>query len=209
MLKLSFFSKDTRVFAFFDQQGENIVKMAQQLKDMNYVWQNIKERASIIADMEQDGDAITHDIMKLLYRSLITPIDREDISSLANSLDNIADLIHIIADTLYLYKIESPTDKAKELCDIILKAVLQVEGSLSEIKSNINQTELLKRCVAINQIHNSGKIVYRAALAELFAKPQDMVLVVKWREIYKHMESTITGCERFADVLESIAVKYS
>jgi uncharacterized protein len=159
--------------------------------------------------MEQDGDAITHDIMKLLYRSFITPLDREDISSLANSLDNIADLIHLIADTLYLYKIETPTDKARELSDIILKAVLEVEGSVSEIKSQINQPELQKRCVAINQIENAGDVVYRAALAELFDQPHDMALVVKWREIYKHMNSTLVGCEAFSDVLDTIAVKYA
>jgi uncharacterized protein len=207
--KFTLFPKETRFFAFFEQQAENIVKMAEQLKDMIYVWQNIKERAAIIADMEQDGDAITHDIMKLLYRSFITPLDREDISSLANSLDNIADHIHSIADTLYLYKIEEPTDKAREFCDIILKAVLEVEGSVSEIKSKINQPDVLKRCVTINQIENSGDVVYRAALAELFDKPNDISLIVKWREIYKHMESTIDGCEDFANILESIAMKYA
>jgi uncharacterized protein len=209
MGKFTLFPKETRFFAFFEQQAENTVQMAQQLKDMIYVCQNMKERAGIICDMEQDGDAITHDIMKLLYRSFITPLDREDISSLANSLDNIADFIHAISDTLYLYKIESPTDKAKELSEIILKAVLEVESSVSEIKSNINEPELLKRCVAINQIENSGDVVYHAALAELFAQPHDMALVVKWREIYKHMKSTLVGCEHFADVLEAIAVKYA
>jgi uncharacterized protein len=209
VVKLTLFPKETRFFAFFEQQAENIVHMAQQLQDMINSPQNLKERASIIADMEGDGDAITHDIMKLLYRSFITPLDREDISSLANSLDNIADMIHIVADTFYLYKIEKSTDKAKELSDIILKAVMEVEGSVTEIKSTVNQPELLKRCVAINQIENSSDAVYHAALAELFAQPHDMILVVKWREIYKHMKSTLVGCEHFADVLESIAVKYA
>ena len=137
MNKFSLIPKETKFFAFFQQQAENIVKMAQQLKDMIYIWQNVKERASVLADMEQDGDAITHDIMTLLHRTFITPFDREDISALAHSLDDIADRIHAVADTLYLYKIEGPTDRAKELCDIILKAVLEVEGGVSEINSRI------------------------------------------------------------------------
>lgn len=209
MGKFTLFPKETRFFAFFDQQAENIVQMASQLKDMVYVWQNVKERAVMIAEMEQDGDAITHDIMKLLYRSFIAPMDREDISSLADSLDNIADLIHTVADTLYLYKIEIPTERAKELCDLILKAVLEVEGGVAQVKSTINQTELLRRCVAVNQIENSADTVYRAALAELFDQPHDMALVVKWREIYKHMKSTIVSCEHFTDVVEGIGVKYA
>ena len=199
MGKLSLFPKEKKFFAFFEQQAQNIVQMAQQLKDMIYIWENVKERAGVLADMEQEGDAITHDIMTLLHRSFITPFDSQDISSLANSLDDIADCIHAVADTLYLYGVERPNDRAKELSDIILKAVLEVQGGLSEI---------LKRCVTINQIENSGDVVYHTALVELFIQPNDMASIVKWREIYKKMESAIDGCEVFADILEGIAIKY-
>jgi uncharacterized protein len=209
MPRFSFFSKETQIYAFFEQDAENIVKMAQRLKDMIYIWQNVKERASVLADMEQEGDAITHDITRYLYKSFITPLDREDISSLANSLDDIADCIHSIADTLYLYRIEGPTERAKELSDIILKAVLEVQSGVLEIHSNIQQPAILKRCVTIHNIENSGDIVYHAALADLFSHPDDMILIVKWREIYEKMKSTIVGCEVFADVLEGIAIKYA
>jgi predicted phosphate transport protein (TIGR00153 family) len=209
MSKFSLMPKETRFFAYFEQQADNIIKMAHQLKDMVYIWQNIQERAGILADMEQDGDAITHDIMTLLHRSYITPIDREDITALTHSLDDIADRIHAIADTLYLYRIEGPTDRAKELCDIILKAVLEVQGGVSEIKSNMHQPDLLKRSEAINQIENSGDIIYHKALAELFTNPDDMAFIVKWREVYKKMGATIKGCEVFADILEEIAIKYT
>jgi uncharacterized protein len=208
MSRFSLFPKETKIFAFLEQDAENIVKMARQLKDLIYIWQNVKERASVIADMEQDGDAITHDIMRYLYRSFITPIDREDISALASSLDDIADRIHAVADTAYLYGITGPTDLARELSDIILKAVLEVQGGVSEIQSSIRQPEILKRCVAIHEIENSADIVYRAALADLFAHPDDMFFIVKWREIYHKMEATINGCEVFADILEGIAMKY-
>ena len=209
MFKFSLFPKETKVFAFLEQDAENLVKMAKQLKDMIYVWQNIKERAGVLADMEQDGDAITHDIMRYLNRSFITPLDREDISSLANALDDIADRIHSAADTLYLYKIAGPTDMAKELCDIILKVVLEVQGGISEINSNIRQPELFQRCVAIHEIENSGDLVFRAALADLFALPNDIEFIVKWREVYGKLESVIDGCEIFADILEGIAIKYA
>ena len=209
MFKRFFGSKDTEIFAFFEQDAENIVKMARQLKDMVYIWQNVKERAVLLADMEQDGDAITHDIMRYLNRSFLAPLDREDISALANSLDDIADRIHATADTMFLYGITDPTDRAKELCDIILKAALEVKAGVLEVKSTICQSELLKRCVTIHEIENSGDVVYRAARAELFTQPKDIALIVKWREIYKEMESTIEGCEVFADILEGIAIKYA
>ncbi len=209
MFKFSLFPKDTKVFAFFEQDAENLVKMARQLKDMIYVWQNVKERTSLLADMEQDGDAITHNITRYLYRSFITPLDREDISALADSLDNIADLIHSTADTLYLYKITGPTEKAKELSDIILKAVLEVQGGVLELNSTIREDKILKRCVIIHEIENYGDTVSRAALADLFEPSNEMDYIVKWSEVYRKMEATINGCEVFADVLEGIAIKYS
>jgi len=183
--------------------------MARRLHDMIYVWQNLKERAIILADMEHEGDAITHNIMRLLYRSFVVPFDSEDIAALANSLDNVADLIHITADTLYRYKIESPTDKARELGDLILQAVLEVSGGVSELNINIRQPELRKRCVAINEIENSGDKVYNAAIAELFHGSNDFAHIIKWRDVYKSMESTIDRCEDCADILEGIGIKAS
>jgi uncharacterized protein len=210
MPRLSLFRKEPKFLAFFQQETENIVKMAHQLKDMIYIWENLKERASILADLEQDGDAITHDIMTLLHRSFITPLDKEDINELAHSLDHIADRIHSVADTVFLYSIERPTDRARELSDLILQAVLEVEAGVSGVNSRIRHPdELLKRCVTIRQIENTANDVYRAALAELFIQPYDMVFVVKWREAYKNMESTINGCEACANVLEGIAAKYT
>jgi uncharacterized protein len=209
VVKLSLLPKEPKFFAFYQQQAENIVKMAQQLKDLIYVWQNVKERAGVIADMEQDGDAITHDIMTLLYRTYITPFDREDISALAYSLDDISDRIHAVTDTLYLYQIKEPTEKARELCDIIQIAVLEVQRGVIDMSSDIRRSNLLKRCMTINQIENSGDKVHRAALAELFDHPSDMSFMVKWREAYKQLEATLDGCENFADILEGIAIKYT
>jgi predicted phosphate transport protein (TIGR00153 family) len=208
MPKFTFFPKDVKVFAFLEQDAENTVKMAKQLKDMIYIWQNVKERAGIIADMEQDGDAITHDIMRYLHRSFITPLDRDDISLLANALDDVADRIHAVADTAYLYGIKGPTDFAKQLVDIILKAVLEVEAGISELSTKIRVPELLKRCVSIHEIENAGDIAYHAALGDLFTHQYDIFDIVKWREVYLKMENAIDGCEVFAGVLEGIAMKY-
>jgi hypothetical protein len=206
--KFALFPKEIKFYAYIEQQADNIVKMAQQLKDMIYIWQNIKERASMIADMEHDGDAITHDIATLLHRTFMPPIDKEDASAITYALDEIADHIHDTADALYLYRIEAPTDRAKELSDIILKVTTEVRGGITDIISGIRQPVLLTRYVAINQIENTGDTIYRSAMAEIFAQSYDMAYVVKWREIYKKMEAVIDSGEDFGDVLEGIALKY-
>ena len=209
MFKLSLIPREKKFFAFFEQGTQNAVKVAQQLKDMVYIWENVKERVGVITDLEHQGDAITHQIFDQLHRSIITPFDREDIALLAHSLDDVTDFIHAAADAMLLYKVERPTHRAKELADIVVQAVVEVERAVSEMHDRIGRKQLLKRCVEINRLENVGDNVYRSAMAELFDDSADIAGLIKWREIYNHMESVIDRCEDIANILEGVAIKYA
>jgi predicted phosphate transport protein (TIGR00153 family) len=209
LFKLSLIPREKKFFALFEQGTQNAVKIAQQLKDMVYIWENVKERVGVITDLEHQGDAITHQIFEQLHRSFITPFDREDIALLAHSLDDVTDFIHAAADAMLLYKVERPTNKAKELVDIVVQAVAEVERAVSEIHDRISRKQLLNRCVEINRLENIGDSVYRSAMAELFDGSADMAGLIKWREIYNHMESVIDRCEDIANILEGVAIKYA
>ena len=209
MFKFSLTPKDKKFAALFEQSAHNAVKIAQQLKDMVYTWENVEERLGIITDLEHQGDAITHQIMAQLHRSFITPFDREDIALLAHSLDDVTDFIHSSADTMILYKAGRPTKRARELADIIVEAAIETEKAVSEIHERIERDQLLRRCTEINRLENVGDSVYRSALAELFADSTDVAYLIKWREIYEHMETAIDRCEDTANVLEGVAMKYA
>jgi predicted phosphate transport protein (TIGR00153 family) len=159
--------------------------------------------------LEHQGDAITHQIFGQLHSFFITPFDREDIALLAHSIDDVTDFIHAAADAMFLYKVERPTKRAKELVDIVLQAVVEVERAVSEMHDRIGRKQLLKRCVEINRLENIGDGVYRSAMAELFEGSVDIADLIKWREIYNHMESVIDRCEDIANILEGVAIKYS
>jgi predicted phosphate transport protein (TIGR00153 family) len=209
LFKLSLIPREKKFFAFFEQGTQNAVKIAQQLKDMVYIWENVKERVWVINDLEHQGDAITHQIFEQLHRSVITPFDREDIALLAHSLDDVTDFIHAAADAMLLYKVERPTNRARELVDVIVQAVAEVESAVSEMHDRIGRKQLLKRCVEINRLENIGDNVFRSAMAELFDDSTDIAGLIKWREIYKHMESVIDRCEDIANILEGVAIKYA
>jgi len=209
LFKLSLIPKEKKFFAFFEQSTQNAVKIAHQFKDMVYIWENLKERLGIINDLEHQGDAITHQIFEQLHRSVITPFDREDIAMLAHALDDITDFIHAAADAMVLYKIERPTNRAKEMVDIVLQAVSEVERAVSQIHDRIGRKELLNRCVEINRLENMGDSTFRSAMAELFDDAADLAGLIKWREIYTHMESVIDRCEDIANILEGVAIKYA
>jgi len=176
---------------------------------MVHIWENVKERVGVIADLEHQGDAITHQIFEQLHRSIITPFDREDIALLAHSLDDVTDFVHDAADAMLLYRIEQPTNRAKELVDIVAQAVTEVEKAVSEIYDRTGRKQILKRCVEINRLENMGDSVFRSAMAELFDDSADFAGLIKWREIYQHMESVIDRCEDIANILEGVSLKYT
>jgi len=209
LFKLSLIPKEKKFFALFEQGTQNAVKIAQQLKDMVHIWENIKERVGVITDLEHQGDAITHQIFSQLHTSFITPFDREDIAELAHSVDDITDFIHAAADAMFLYKVELPTPRTRELVDIVVQAVGEVERAVSEMHDRVGRKQLLKRCIEINRLENIGDRVYRSAMAELFEGSPDMAGLIKWREIYNHMESVIDRCEDVANILEGVAIKYA
>ncbi len=110
---------------------------------------------------------------------------------------------------MFLYKVERPTNRAKELADIIVEAVVEVEKAVSEMHDRNGRKQLLKRCVEINRLENIGDNVYRSAMAELFEDSANYDSLIKWREIYNHMESVIDRCEDIANILEGVAIKYA
>jgi len=161
-----------------------------------------------ITELEHEGDRITHQIMKELNRTFVTPFDREDIASLAHSLDDVTDFIHAAADAMLIYKIDQPTQRAKELAETIVQAAVEIERAVPQLRHRAQLKQIFERCVEINRLENVADKVFRAAMAELFDDSKDFAHVIKWREIYEHMESATDRCEDVANVLEGVAIKH-
>ena len=110
---------------------------------------------------------------------------------------------------MLLYNVEQPTQRARELSDVIVEITLEMQKAVGQLKKHIDQTQILKHCVEVNRMENVADRIYRAALVELFSDTTDVRLLIKWREIYEHMETVTDRCEDVANVLEGVALKYS
>jgi predicted phosphate transport protein (TIGR00153 family) len=209
MVRLPFIPQERRFSELFETSAGNIVKASHVLRDMIQSWQSIESRTAEITEMEHIGDTIAHQIISLLHRTFVTPFDREDIALLAHTMDDILDFIHATADVMSIYKISSPTDRSKELADIIVQAASEVEIAIQKLRSRSQFKQILVHCVEINRLENMADRVYRLAIAELFEDSTDIAKIIKWREIYEHMESATDRCEDVADVLEGIALKHA
>ena len=118
------------------------------------------------------------------------------------------DFIHAAADALLLYKVKEITPRARELAVIVVKAAEQLEKAMANLRSRSQMKAVLDYCIELNRLENEADVVYRAALAELFDDAKDVRDVIKWREIYEHMESATDRCEDVANVLEGIVLKH-
>jgi predicted phosphate transport protein (TIGR00153 family) len=172
-------------------------------------WDNIEIRAEKISDLEHKGDSITHQVIALLHRTFVTPFDREDIAMLAQSMDDVADLVHSAADDMHLYRITEPTRQSIELAAIVLQGTLEVQKAVPLLRHRSDLKNMLEFCVEINRLENVADRIYRQALAELFNDRNEAIYVIKWREIYQHLETATDRCEDVANVLEGVALKHA
>jgi predicted phosphate transport protein (TIGR00153 family) len=172
-------------------------------------WTDIDAKVSQMDDLEHTGDTITHEIIAHLHRTFVTPYDREDIAALAHTLDDVVDFIHDTAMAMHMYKVTYPSQYAKEMANIIVDEAIEVEKALYLIQHRAKLKQVLEHCVEINRLENVADSIFRRAMAQLFEDTIDIAEVIKWREIYKHMESATDRCEDVANVLEGIALKHA
>ena len=102
--------REENFFDLFEQQAGHIVSASRVLEELTLNYPSAPAKVQQIRDLEHAGDAITHEVVRRLNTTFVTPIDREDIYALASCLDDVLDLIDAVADRLLLYKIKTPTD---------------------------------------------------------------------------------------------------
>lgn len=207
MPKLSLLPREDKFFTFFESSAQNMVKAARAIKDLVDTWENVPQKVETITQLEHEGDSITHQIMEQLHLTFVTPFDREDIALLAHSMDDVVDFIQSAADTMLLYKVDRPEKTARDLADTIVQSAEEIARAMSILRHSGRLKQLLEPCVEINRLENVADGVYRAALGDLF-NSNDIAKIIKWREIYEHLESATDRCEDVANVLEGVALKH-
>jgi predicted phosphate transport protein (TIGR00153 family) len=210
LAKLSFVPRDMEFYDLFEQETANLVVAGEKLVDLFDNYENVEAKAKELKDLEHKGDVITHQIIARVHRSFVTPIDSEDITLLAHSLDDVMDFIEAAGRTAWLYHIAQPTERARELARIVGKMTRKLNEVMPQLRHRDKFKWILEECVEINTLENEADDVQHAALAELFeACHTDACEVIKWRELYGHLEDATDRGEDVANVLEGVVLKYA
>ncbi|MFQ5924723.1 MAG: DUF47 domain-containing protein [Dehalococcoidia bacterium] len=207
MVRFPFIPREEKFFDLFEESARNLVRAAQLLAQLFENWEDVEERVRQITELEHHGDNITHRIIAQLHATFVTPMDREDIAQLAHLMDDVMDFMEGAAVALILYNVSQPTERAKELADILVRVTSEVSKAIPRLRHRKQLDQIPGHLIEINRLENEADTVMRSALGELFDHQVDIAEVIKWREIYEHMENATDSCEDIANVLEGVMIK--
>jgi predicted phosphate transport protein (TIGR00153 family) len=199
---------DKIYFDLFEKQAGVVKEAAWQLVALTEDFTNVKEKRHEIEKLEHKGDQITHDIYKQLNSSFITPIDPEEISALASSLDEVLDYIDGATEKMYYYNIGATDAHMIELAKLIHMSTSEIESAVKGIRSIKDPRYIEERCIEVNRLENLADDVLAHAVTDLF-KTNDAITIIKLKDIYEHLETATDYCEDVANVLSDIAIRHS
>ena len=205
---MKIFPKEIDFFEIFDRASLNLTKAATLLVALMENFDNLEARTKEIYEVEHEGDILTHEIMKKLNKTFITPIDREDIYALASRLDDVLDLIWGAVDRLSVFKVKESTKEAIAMSKDILKTTEIMQKAIHKLKEK-NYSHVQEYCIEINRLENRIDRDFRDALGKLFDEVKDPILIIKWKEIYEHLENASDKCEDVANIIEAIVLKHA
>ncbi len=203
-MRISLVPRERRFYQLFDQQMTSIVAASELLREGLNDLPSLRYKQAAITDLEHVGDEVTHELVRTLNRTFVTPFDREDIYALASGLDDVLDYIEEVGDTVTLYKIERIPDAATEMVELICSAVLELQKGVRKLEELKGVEE---HGIEVHRLENLGDTASRRAIGELFSGATDALEVIKLKEFLTLLEDALDRCEDVANILEAITIK--
>jgi len=194
-------------FGLFEQHAALTVEGAREMQRLLGGGQNARVLAARIKEIEHETDVITHACVEKLHKTFITPFDRDDIHTLITRMDDILDLTEDVAQSVYLYDLQTITPEAKKLAEICVTCSEKVRDAIGLLPNMENAPKIRVVCTEIDRLESEADHVMRAAMAKLFRDEPDVRQVIKLKAIYELLESVTDRCEDVANVIEGIVVE--
>jgi len=203
------FPKKIDFFETFDSALANLSKGTEQFVQLTENFGDFKQRAQAIQDIEHEGDIITHDIMRQLNSTFLTPIDREDIHALASRIDDVLDQLWAAVERMLIFKFREPTPQCIQMARDLHRTSGVLQKAFRELRAK-DYNHVQEHCIEINRLENKLDRDVREALGKLFEDFKDEpLMVIKWKEIYERLEDAADRCEDVANILEGIMLKHA
>jgi len=205
---MHFFKKESDFFEIFDLMGKNLIQAADVLVSFFNDFSEMPAKIKNIEDLEHANDLLTHDIIRRLNKTFITPFDREDIHMLASRMDDILDLMWSAVERSQIFNLKASTPEAAALAKTLAETTDLIYRALNHLKKK-EYAYIHDLCIQIHGFENQNDRKFREALGKLFDEIKDPIMIIKWKDVYENLENASDRCEDVANTLESIVLKYA
>ena len=175
----------------------------------HYSKADMAKKREQIHEIEHEADMKKHELMHMLNKAFITPIEREDIVSLSQNLDDITDTIEDVFLRIYICNIDTVKQNAIEMTDLVIVACDALKTAMEEFTEFRKSTKLKEYLIQINDLEERGDNLYIEGMRSLHTGEEDALTVIAWRDIYSYLERCMDACEHAADIVEAVIMKNS
>lgn len=196
-------------FKYFNDHAQHIVEGSKALVALLESFDLLEEQARILDEHERAADKITHATIDLLHKTFITPLDRDQIHSLINGMDDILDLMQDVTESIQLYDVKRITPEAKQLGNLCLACAERVKTVVNSLSDMHDPEGILKICHEIDRLESDADRVMRSAMSKLFRHETDVRELIKMKAIYELLESVTDRAEDVANMVEGIVLEHS
>ncbi len=206
-MNFSFLPADVRFYDYFEKASDNLVEVAKLQVDLLDHCDDMENQVARITEAEHRGDFIVHEVMELLPRTLLTPIDPEEIQHLITSIDDATDSIEETAENLLIYQVKDVREPARKLARLIGQGAQELRQALAGLRDKRTYKEAHEHIVEINTLENNGDRILRDALTQLVTCcREDSFELIRWKEIYGLLEATTDRIEDAGDVIQRVII---
>jgi predicted phosphate transport protein (TIGR00153 family) len=202
--------RERSFFDFFDRHAALTVDGCKEFLSLATTGANIEVKAKRIKEIEHETDVITHHCVEALHKTFITPIERDDIHRLITRMDDIMDFVEAAAERLALYELVHMSADLRDLADVLVRSAEGVEQAVRGLRDMKHAEAIIKHCIDINRLENEADAILRRAVARLFKDSKDdPITVIKWKEVYEHLENATDRCEDVANIIEGVVLEHA
>ncbi len=206
MARFSFLPAEVKFYDWFERASANLLDGAKLLLDLLEHYEDVENKVARITEIEHNGDFIVHEVTNLLPRTLITPIDNEEIQQLISAIDDALDALEMSAIRMQIYDIKQVKEPALKFARLILSGAQELHKAVGGLRDKQNFDEVREHIVEINTLENNGDRVLNDGLKELVAHRDELFDLIRWKEIYEYLEATTDRIEDAGDVLQRVMI---
>jgi predicted phosphate transport protein (TIGR00153 family) len=205
-MKFSFLPASVEFYDYFERASANLLDGARLLQKLLDDYQEVEDLVAQISEIEHRGDFIVHEVMHLLPRTLITPIDGDDIQRLVCAVDDALDAVQAAAVRLVIYDVTEVKKPARRLARLIVESAQELDAAIKGLRDKKLYSEVQQRIVQINTLENNGDRILEEGLRSLVAHREDVFDLIRWKEIYELLEATTDRIEDAGDVIQKVMI---